>query len=296
MFACFSCGEGGVTGDDDGLLATELDSMCYAVGASFSKSMKGGPLQLSGEEVSKGYLDCKGGTSYVTEENAPEITAQIQNEFRKTQMATDSTAIDVNLDSLSYAIGGTYFVQLKSIGMELSDEALVRGIKDNFEEGASLLDEAQTQSLMQRFGVIAQEAQAKKAALDAEANAAEGAAFMEEKAKEEGVQSTGSGLMYKVLEKGSGKSPTATDKVSVHYEGRLIDGTVFDSSIKRGAPAEFGLNQVIKGWTEGLQLMKTGAKYQFYIPANLAYGNQGSGQNIGPGATLIFDVELLEIK
>lgn len=124
-----------------------------------------------------------------------------------------------------------------------------------------------------------------------------GKVFLDENSTRQGVATTDSGLQYKVLEAGreGGKRPGPTNRVSVHYEGRRLDGTVFDSSYKRGKPASFRLNQVIKGWTEGVQLMTEGAKYQLYIPADLAYGQRGAGQSIGPGETLIFDVELLKV-
>jgi FKBP-type peptidyl-prolyl cis-trans isomerase len=123
-----------------------------------------------------------------------------------------------------------------------------------------------------------------------------GAEFLKENAKKEGVKTTASGLQYKVIKEGEGKSPKATDTVRVHYRGTLLNGTEFDSSIKRGEPAEFPLNRVIKGWTEGVQLMKEGAKYQFFIPANLAYGERGTpGGPIGPNETLIFEIELLKV-
>jgi len=123
-----------------------------------------------------------------------------------------------------------------------------------------------------------------------------GQQFLQENAKKEGVKTTASGLQYEVLTPGTGKSPKATDVVLVHYKGTLLDGTEFDSSYKRGEPIEFPLNQVIKGWTEGVQLMKEGAKYRFYIPSNLAYGSRGAGGAIGPDETLIFDVELLKVR
>ena len=126
--------------------------------------------------------------------------------------------------------------------------------------------------------------------------AAAGAEFLKDNAKKEGVKTTASGLQYKVIKEGEGKSPKATDTVRVHYRGTLLNGTEFDSSIKRGEPAEFPLNGVIKGWTEGVQLMKEGAKYQFFIPANLAYGERGTpGGPIGPNETLIFEIELLKV-
>ena len=124
---------------------------------------------------------------------------------------------------------------------------------------------------------------------------AEGKVYLEENAKRSGVTQTKSGLQYEVLAEGNGKSPKATDKVRCHYEGRLLDGTVFDSSYKRGEPADFGLNQVIPGWTEGVQLMKEGAKYRFHIPYLLAYGERGAGAQIPPYSTLVFDVELIKV-
>ena len=136
--------------------------------------------------------------------------------------------------------------------------------------------------------------QEEQAAVAAEKKEAE-QAYLAENAKKEGVQTTESGLQYKVIEEGSGESPAETDQVQVNYEGKLLDGTVFDSSYERQKPATFGVNQVISGWTEGLQLMKEGAKYEFYIPADLAYGQRGSGPKIGPGETLIFTVELLDV-
>jgi FKBP-type peptidyl-prolyl cis-trans isomerase FkpA len=123
-----------------------------------------------------------------------------------------------------------------------------------------------------------------------------GKAFLEENAKKEGVKSTSSGLQYKVLTPGEGRSPKATDTVLVHYHGTLINGTEFDSSYKRNEPIEFPLNRVISGWTEGVQLMQEGAKYEFYIPSNLAYGSRGAGGDIGPDETLIFEVELLKVR
>ena len=132
--------------------------------------------------------------------------------------------------------------------------------------------------------------------LMAESDLEKGEAFLKENAKKDGVKTTASGLQYKVLKEGDGKSPKATDTVKVHYKGTLIDGKEFDSSYKRGEPIEFPLNGVIPGWTEGVQLMKEGAKYQFTIPSKLAYGERGAGGAIPPNATLIFEVELLKVK
>ena len=135
----------------------------------------------------------------------------------------------------------------------------------------------------------------KKEKEQAQTAIAEGKVYLEENAKRDGVTQTKSGLQYEVLTEGTGKSPKATDTVRCHYEGRLLDGTVFDSSYKRGEPADFGLNQVIPGWTEGVQLMKEGAKFRFHIPYLLAYGERGAGAQIPPYSTLIFDVELIKV-
>ena len=129
----------------------------------------------------------------------------------------------------------------------------------------------------------------------AEENQAEGIAFLVINAKKDGIVTTESGLQYQIINEGEGASPSATDKVTVHYQGTTLDGTEFDSSYKRGQPATFPLNRVIAGWTEGLQLMKEGAKYQFFIPPGLAYGKRGAGRVIAPNSTLIFDVELLKV-
>ena len=150
------------------------------------------------------------------------------------------------------------------------------------------------QQVMQKFQTQLRAKQQEKQAAVAAEKKKEEDTFLAENAEKEGVQTTESGLQYKVIEEGEGDSPVAQDQVQVNYEGKLLDGTVFDSSYERGKPATFGVSQVIKGWTEGLQLMKEGAKYEFYIPAGLAYGQRGSGK-IGPGETLIFTVELLDI-
>ncbi len=152
-------------------------------------------------------------------------------------------------------------------------------------------------STLAKFSCAAAFALCSVAPLMADPNSEKGEAFLAENAKKEGVKVTASGLQYKVLKEGTGKSPQATDTVQVHYKGTLLDGTEFDSSIKRGQPAEFPLNRVIPGWTEGVQLMKEGAKYQFTIPAKLAYGERGTpGGPIPPNSTLIFEVELISIR
>ena len=179
-------------------------------------------------------------------------------------------------------------------GVELDKELLIKGFNDALAQKAELTDEQiQTalQALDQQRNAWAEE-NAKK--MQAEF-AAESKAFLEENAKKEGIKVTESGLQYEVIEAGQGEHPKATDTVTVHYRGTLINGKQFDSSYDRGEPISFGLNRVIKGWTEGLQLMQPGAKYRLYIPSELGYGERGAGQDIPPNAALIFDVELLKV-
>lgn len=193
------------------------------------------------------------------------------------------------MNKISYALGLGIGQQLKSMNIEnFCVEDFTRSILDvmNGEEPAMSAREAQ-QMLNEYFENKAKE--------DAQQAIAEGAAFLKENGEREGVVTTKSGLQYEVLTAGSGKSPKATDQVRCHYEGRLIDGSVFDSSYQRGEPADFGLNQVIPGWTEGVQLMQEGAKYRFYIPYVLGYGERGAGSSIPPYSTLIFDVELIKV-
>lgn len=206
-----------------------------------------------------------------------------------------------NQDKAAYAIGSSFSQQFNTmlekqaeIGMELDKEIVIRGITDTLRGNAQLTEEEMKETLKaygEEVKVAAEKQQKEKAAKTAE----EGAAFLAENAKVEGVTVTESGLQYSVITKAEGPKPKAEDTVTVHYVGTLIDGTEFDSSVKRGQPATFPLNRVIPGWTEGLQLMSVGEKYKFVIPADLAYGEQGAG-SIPPGSTLLFDVELLEIK
>ena len=193
------------------------------------------------------------------------------------------------MDKVSYALGMSIGHQLQQMNAsELNIDDFAQAIKDVFSAKAQLTD-ADAQAAVQTFFQ-------EKAEEQAAAAKAEGENFLAENGKKPGVKTLPSGLQYEVLREGNGRKPTATDEVECHYEGTLINGQVFDSSYRRGETATFGLNQVIKGWTEGLQLMQEGAKYRFFIPYNLAYGEQGAGQAIPPYAALIFDVELIKVK
>ncbi len=194
-----------------------------------------------------------------------------------------------NTDSLSYALGISIGNNLKQAGVkELNTAKLAEAMQIALSGGEASMDENQCNAIIQQELSKFAEAKAGEAQK-------EGLAFLEKNKSNAGVQVTESGLQYKHVLEGSGAQPSATDEVTVHYEGRLIDGTIFDSSIKRGEPATFGLNQVIPGWTEGLQLMKEGGKITLYIPQNLAYGAQDMG-TIPAYSTLIFEVELLKVN
>lgn len=193
------------------------------------------------------------------------------------------------MEKISYALGLGIGQQLKSMNIENFDiKEFSRSIED-------VMAGRDTDMTAREAQVMLSEYFQKKEKQQAEENIAKGKAYLEENGKREGVITTKSGLQYEVLTEGTGKSPKATDKVRCHYEGRLTDGSVFDSSYQRGEPADFGPNQVIAGWTEGVQLMKEGAKYRFHIPYLLGYGERGAGASIPPYATLVFDVELIKV-
>ncbi len=194
------------------------------------------------------------------------------------------------MDKLSYALGLSLGRNVKEIGVEALDSAkMVKGIQDVLEGNEPEMTIQEAQAIMNEYF---QNLQAQK---NAEVKIA-GEKFLAENAKRKEVSTTASGLQYEVLVAAEGAKPAATNTVKVHYEGTLIDGTIFDSSYQRGEPISFGLNQVIAGWTEGLQLMSVGAKYKLYIPYQLAYGEQGAGGQIPGGAALIFTVELLDFN
>ena len=201
------------------------------------------------------------------------------------------------MNKLSYALGLGIGRQLAQMGAEdLNIDDFSQAIKDILTGKEPQVSDQEAQKLVTTFF---EEQEAKQRAAAAEKykdNKEKGEAWLANKAMEEGVVALPSGLLYQVLNEGSGKKPTAADTVECHYEGRLIDGTVFDSSYKRGESATFPLNGVIAGWTEGVQLMSEGAKYRFFIPYTLGYGERGAGQAIPPFAALIFDVELIEVK
>jgi len=194
-------------------------------------------------------------------------------------------------DKFSYSIGVNIGSNLSKQNIPVNPDAITAGIKDAI-AGKPQLTPDQIKEVMATFEKDMEQKQ--KAA--GEKNASEGTKFLEENKKKDGVKTTGSGLQYKALKQGTGAQPKESDTVTVNYRGTLINGTEFDSSYKRGQAATFPLSGVIKGWTEGLQLMKVGSKYQLFVPPNLGYGDRAVGPDISPNSTLIFEVELLDIK
>lgn len=219
--------------------------------------------------------------------------------------AEDKTSLETEEKKLGYSIGTVFGERIQRDMEDLDKEAFMEGVVDGLEGNEKRLSEQEIQTSLQNFqknqqdkqsaagGGTADQGDNRKA--DAAGNLEKSEAFLKKNAARDAVKTTDSGLQYDVIEAGDGASPDADDRVTVHYTGSLIDDTVFDSSRKRGEPATFGLQQVIRGWTEGLQLMREGARYRFYIHPDLAYGSNAP-QSIGPNQALIFDVELLEVK
>jgi FKBP-type peptidyl-prolyl cis-trans isomerase FklB len=199
-------------------------------------------------------------------------------------------------DKISYSIGTNIGKNLKRESVDINPDALVQGVKDALSGSKTLMTEQEIDETMMNFQKEIRAKQVARLKELGEKNKKEGEAFLAENKKKEGVITLPSGLQYKIIKEGDGKVPKSTDTVTVHYRGALIDGTEFDSSYTRGQPANFPVKGVIAGMSEALQLMKVGSKWQLFIPSNLAYGERGAGDDIGPNATLIFDMELISIK
>jgi FKBP-type peptidyl-prolyl cis-trans isomerase len=216
--------------------------------------------------------------------------------FAAVAVAQDAPALKTQKDKLSYALGLDLGNQFKRQSIEIDAALLAQGLKDALSGGKALLSETEVRAAINEL-----QSEMKRKQLEAikqlgEKNKTEGESFLAANKAKEGVITLPSGLQYKILKAGEGKKPSVDDTVECHYRGTLIDGTEFDSSYKRNQPATFAVKGVIKGWTEALQLMTVGSKWQLFIPSSLAYGERGTGPNIGPNATLIFEVELISIK
>jgi len=213
-----------------------------------------------------------------------------------TVMGAEKPVLKTQKEKTSYVIGVDIGKTLQKGGLEINADLLARGIRDGLAGGKLLMNEQEIKETLAAFQqeMTVKQTEARKQL--AEKNKKEGENFLAANGKKPGVTTLPSGLQYKVLRNGKGKKPQTQDIVKVHYRGTLINGTEFDSSYRRGQPASFPVNRIIPGWTEALQLMEEGAKWQIFIPSQLAYGERGAGGNIGPNATLIFEVELLEVE
>jgi FKBP-type peptidyl-prolyl cis-trans isomerase FklB len=222
--------------------------------------------------------------------------AQKKGAAKTGKVSGAATEFKTTMDSVSYTIGVNIGSKIKSDKMDMNLDLFFKGIKDVSNGSTPVLTDAQMQELMQKFQQMMMVKQKEMAKELSEKNKKAGDAFLAANKKKEGVITTVSGLQYQILTKGTGKIPTAQDTVVAHYKGTLVDGTEFDNSFKRNEPATFAVGGVIKGWQEALQMMPVGSKWQLVVPAELGYGEQGAGQVIPPGSTLIFEIELISIK
>lgn len=288
-------------------LTTERDKVSYMVGLDVGKSLVviGPDMDLAAFQraVDTAF---KGGKPLIAEDKIQPLAQAMMERAaaRDGKAPADGKLPDVDKQQVGYLVGVDIGTKLSPIKDELDLPMLVEGVRTRLTHGKPLMEQAEVDALRTAFSERMQarlqaqqaELQSRQAELG-EKNKTEGAAFLADNRKVKGVFTTGSGLQYMVLRQGSGPKPSRTSRVRVNYAGRLLDGTVFDSSYDRGEPVTFGLDQVIPGWTEGLSMMPVGGKYRFWIPGDLAYGASGTpGGPVGPNATLVFDVELLGIE
>lgn len=278
-------------------LTTDRQKVSYAIGLDVARSFEPIAQDIDLAAMQRAIENAfKGGKPLLSDEQtqatdtALRTALAVRNGQQVPGMAPGSQPPAVSKENVGLMLGDRAVgPSLARIQGDIELPVLMQAVRTVFEKGTPALTQQEAAATLQAFGAAKQAAAASK-------NREEGNAFLAKNKNEKGVITTASGLQYMVLRQGSGERPTATSKVRVNYEGKLLDGTVFDSSYGRGEPAEFGLGQVVKGWTEGLQLMPVGSKYRFWIPSNLAYGPDGTpGGPIGPDSTLTFDVELLGI-
>ena len=283
---------------DTTVLATDRDKASYMVGMDVGRSIAPVAPDLDVAAFEKAVRNAfDGGKPLLAEEEVkPLAQALMQRIAARDGKAPAGAVPEVSHEKVGYLVGADVGRSLAPIKDELDVAVLVQALRTVLANGTPLLSQAEADAVRGAFSTRMQAQMQAKAAAVAGKNQAEGAAFLAKNKATKGVYTTPSGLQYMVLRQGAGVRAKPGDRVRVNYQGSLLDGTVFDSSYERGQPAEFALNEVIPGWTEGVSLMPVGAKYRFWVPGNLAYGEKGTpGGPIGPNATLVFDVELMGI-
>jgi FKBP-type peptidyl-prolyl cis-trans isomerase FkpA len=290
---------GAAFAQDKTVLTTERDKASYMVGTDIAQSIAPVAPDLDLAAFERAIKNAfAGGKPLLTEDEAKATGQALMARIgaRSGNPPPDGKVPDVAKDKVGYLVGSDVGRSLAAIKDELDLPVLLQALRTSFGKGKPLLTDAEITEVRQAFSQKVQGQMQAKASAAGEKNRTEGAAFLEKNKAVKGVFTTKSGLQYMVLRQGAGARPLPTDRVRVNYHGTLLDGTVFDSSYERGQPAEFALNQVIAGWTEGVAMMPVGAKYRFWIPGDLAYGAKGTpGGPIGPNSTLVFDVELLAV-
>lgn len=284
-------------------LEGERDRISYTVGMDVGQSLEPIGPDLDYDAFERALVHAfQGGEPLVEAEDAQAIgmVLMLRAAHRAGQpmqgLPPGSPPPEVDPEQVGLMVGADVGRSLLPISSEIELPVMMRALRTRIEGGELLLGQEEADALRTALSARAQERMQAEAAQQGERNRAEGEAFLAANRGEKGVITMPSGLQYRVIRQGSGQRPLPSDRVRVHYHGTLLDGTVFDSSYERGEPAEFGLRQVIPGWTEGVALMPVGAKYRFWIPGQLAYGASGTpGGPIGPNATLVFDVELLDV-
>lgn len=288
-----------VLAQDQTVLASDRDKVSYMVGMDVGKSIAPAGPDLDVAAFQRAVRNAfDGGKPLIAEDKVQPLAQALMQRIavRNGQAPAGTKAPEVAKDQVGYLVGADVGRSLAPIKDELDVAVLVQGVRSVLDNSRPLLEQAEADALRTAFSQRVQDKLQAQAAALAQKNAAEGAAFLAKNKTVKGVYVTPSGLQYMVLRQGNGPRPARSDRVRVNYHGTLLDGSVFDSSYERGQPAEFALDQVIPGWTEGVSLMPVGGKYRFWIPAALAYGAQGTpGGPIGPEATLVFDVELMAV-
>lgn len=284
---------------EQGTLRTDRDKVSYMIGMDVARSVAPAAPDLDVAAFEKAIRNAfDGGKPLLAEAETKTVGSALMQRIaaRNGSAPAGAEAAEVSKEKVGHLVGADVGRSLAQLKAEIDLPVFMQGFRAVSAGGAPALDEAEFNAVRSAFAQRMQSQVQSQAKALGEKNQAEGAAFLAKNKSVKGVFATPSGLQYMVLRQGAGKRPLPSDRVRVNYHGTLLDGTVFDSSYDRGQPAEFGLNQVIAGWTEGVALMPVGAKYRFWIPGELAYGAQGTpGGPIGPNATLVFDVELMGI-